>query len=294
MNGTVSGEAPLIFMHIPKCGGMSLYSALAEELGVNYVADLYDVSRHQMKNTAQLAHDKSMKAYCGHFSFGLHNWINRPSYYFSMVRRPEKRLESLYFFLAGMWPPLHKGIVSSGFSFFRHRMPEFHWDYFDYFFAKKPDPEIFFSASSLELDNGIVRRFSGYGLNPSPCPPEALQKAKENAAKHFSFIGVTEHYEESLVRMSKIFGFQKFREKKANVNKLKLIKKQELPTSIIKKIAKMNPYDIDFYDWVLQRFEDKSIETRATGLFSMGRRDFTEIPFWKAVGGGREKAIKSG
>ena len=48
----------------------------------------------------------------------------------------------------------------------------------------------FLRCLSAELDSGLIRRFSGVGLNAQRCPKEAFDKAKRNIERYFSLVEV--------------------------------------------------------------------------------------------------------
>ena len=231
-----------------------------------------------------------MAAYCGHFSFGLHQWLNRPCYYVSMVREPVSRILSLYFFLRGMWLRMHNKLTHVGYR--PTTMPEFHADFSDWFIANREDARVFFSCPSLELDNGMVRRFSGHGLDPAPCPSAALDKAKDNIDKCFSFVGIVERYSESLDLMADIFGLGRLDEHVANKT-IRNSQKLTLPPDIISKIRSKNLLDSELYEWINTTFDARTERQKMKGIMGMGRKDFASMPLWKGVGGGRHLALKA-
>jgi hypothetical protein len=278
-------------MHIPKCGGMSLFASLAKILGPADIADLYNHSQQRLAGVPLLMLDKTKAAYCGHFSFGLHQWLNRPCYYATFVREPVSRMVSLYYFLHGHWREMNTRLT-------RIRVigskapPEFHLDFTDWFMSKTESVEMFFASPSAELDNGMVRRFSGYGLKPEPCPKEALDKAMENIEKYFSFVGVVERYSESIDTMAALFRLSGLKEHTVNVTKRKPQDRRILPPSITAKIRHMNQLDLALYDWVSRQFDLRKSNPKAIGVMGFGRMDFSSMPLWKGVGGGRMRIMK--
>ncbi len=97
----IDEKNPLIFMHIPKTGGMSLFTAFCKFWGTR-IADLYNVSSADPgpAEAAIRAQDKCL--YCGHFPFGLHEWFDRPVCYASVLRQPVERVVSLYHYVQPM------------------------------------------------------------------------------------------------------------------------------------------------------------------------------------------------
>lgn len=255
----VSSEFPLIFMHVPKCGGMSFFSSLTETFGTNIV-DLYDESPRSIGRFRLKMQDESKMVYSGHFSFGLHEWVGRDASYISFVREPISRMISLYYYciptFKGKFNP-KKGIpvekMRQNLSY-----PDFFLD-FDQCIAGDYSPEAFFASKSAELDNGMVRRFSGKGMSPDRCTEADLEMAKKVIEKAFSFVGLTERFSESLARISELFGLNLLREKKVNTGSKarENVGMVEFSPELLSKIKDMNRFDILLYDWVSKKFDEK-------------------------------------
>jgi hypothetical protein len=95
---------PLIaFVHIPKAGGTSLTRLLADTYGEKLLQAGPEIGWPPTFSDAVMADiDKKRffyKAYIGHFAYGIHRVFKRKTRYFSIVRDPLERLESLYNFI---------------------------------------------------------------------------------------------------------------------------------------------------------------------------------------------------
>jgi len=143
----------------------------------------------------------------------------------------------------------------------------------------------FLRCPSAELDNGMVRRFSGYGLQSEACPEDALEQAKENIDKYYSIVGLQERYQETIT-MARIafnmnlteFHINRNTEKKNN-------KKHKLDTAQRKKIKQLNRLDNQLYDWIVERFEQQLNEPVQPFTVPGGdRTDYTEVKLWRAIG----------
>lgn len=289
----ISQTSPLIFVHIPKCGGMSLFSGLAETFGPQ-IADLYNESDRTRGKARLKLEDQTKSVYCGHFSFGVHEWMNRKTSYVSFVRDPIDRMVSLYQFCL----PTFKG------KFSRYRttplaeirrhleLPDFFMD-FPACIQGDYSPEAFFNSPSAELDNGMVRRFSGKGLSPEPCTEADYERAIQNIEKFFSFVGITERYEESIARLGELYGLKNLREKKVNVTKPQDVveRKTVFSDELMEKIKSMNMYDIRLYDWVCQTFDRKDGFKTVRSVPVPKRRSSPSIPLWRSVGAARVRDL---
>ena len=283
---TISRSSPLIFLHIPKCGGMSLFSALSETFGPQ-IADLYDDSQRSLGRVRLKLADTTKSVYCGHFSLGLHEWIGREASYVSFVREPMSRLKSLYSYcvptLKGKFNPARGVSIEE-----MHKRLDFPDFFLDFPACIKADysPEAFFASPSAELENGMVRRFSGKGLSPEPCTEADLERAKRNIETFFSFIGLTERYDESINRLAELYGIKGLREKKVNVGKPEKDTGSEVVFSedLLTKIRSMNVYDISLYQWICEKFDSRASFRTVKTIPVAKRRSSPTIPLWRSVG----------
>jgi len=282
----ISPSSPMIFLHVPKCGGMSFFSALSETFGPQ-IADLYDDSPRTLGRVRLKLEDKTKAVYCGHFSFGLHEWIGREASYVSFVREPMSRLKSLYSYclptLKGKFN-LARGISIED----MHKRLDFPDFFLDFPACIKGDysPEAFFSSPSAELENGMVRRFSGKGLSSEPCTEADLELAKKNISTFFSFIGITERFDESINRLSELYGLKGLREKKVNVGQQDKDPESAVVFSdeLLAKIRAMNTYDISLYQWICETFDARGSFRTVKTLPIAKRRSSPTVPLWRSVG----------
>ena len=268
---------------------MSLFTSLTEIWGTA-IADLYNSSPRNLAGIDALMQDRNKIAYCGHFSFGVHQWLSRPSYYASIVRDPASRMSSLYYFLRPKWPGFRHRLLDIG--FIQNPMPEFQLDFRPWISAPREDEELFFSSPSAELENGMVRRFSGHGLRPERCPPEALAKAKENIEKYFSFVGLLERYPESIDLLARTFDIPSLRDRHVNRTGSKPDSASLSPRTM-KTILEMNQLDLALHEWIGATFDARLKDPKPISVMGLGRKDYRNMPLWKGVGGGREMAKKA-
>lgn len=282
----ISNKSPLIFMHIPKTGGMSLFSAFTKHWGTD-IADLYNISQRNPAPAVELVKDRSKAIYCGHYPIGLHEFLDRPSYYAAVVRDPVERVISLYSFCLPMLN--HCRMLSQSKHVPLHKLfeqPDIP-DYFDDFIPwmeGDQTPETFFSCPSAELDNGMVRRFSGIGLASGPCPDSALDLAKQNIEQYFSVVGVLERYPETLRLLERKLEIPTLDENKVNETRVRHLA-SDFDPKLLQRIERMNSLDIELYRWVNDRLDvELSGISKAISVPPGNRKDFGQIKLWKAVG----------
>lgn len=293
----IAAQSPLIFMHLPKTGGMSMFTAFTA-LWRTAIADLYNVSSRNPQIAIQATQNPGNILYCGHYSFGLHEWLDRPAYYASVLREPVNRIVSLYHFLQPNLTWYKSLLQQAGGDIEKLRADKRLSDYyFDFLpcLSGELTAANFFASPSAELDNGMVRRFSGYGLNPSPCPETALEQARLNIERYFSVVGLLERYPETLELMSRTFGLPALKENHVNKNHSKE-HKAPLDDAIMQQIRDMNRLDTALYDWVSARFDAQMDAPRAIPVPGGGRTGAAHMPLWRGVGESpiREAAMQQG
>jgi hypothetical protein len=182
----------VLFLHIPKAGGTTLGEYVYNQArapddsdegllnaGVLFIpygffkeADLR-VPEHIRPTLART----DLRAVVGHFWFGVHEHLRRPSTYVTLLRDPVERVVSLYHYLK-----------------LDERMS------LDEFAAAPP---------FREADNDQVRRIAGADPEIGGCTRAMLDAAKENLRRHFSVVGVTERFDETLVLLNRRLGWTK-------------------------------------------------------------------------------------
>lgn len=284
----INSNCPLIFVHIPKTGGMSMFASMTQHHGTQ-IADMYNMSALDEDSTAvaQVLKNPDIAMYAGHFPFGLHEWLSRPSCYMAIIRSPLERIMSLYYYSIQYRDNILRTQRETGRSlkeqFASGEAADFYLDFIPWIEGTQTLAS-FLSCQSAELDNGMVRRFSGIGLAPGPCPEQALEMAKENIEKYFSVVGVQERYAETLSLARKTFRLSlaefhinKGTEKKHKGGKIKM--------DLRRRIKRMNTLDSALYDWIVERF-DRQLQTpsQVVTVPGGGRSDYHNAPLWHAIG----------
>src|ERR1700730_11295873 len=87
----------LIFPHIPKTGGSTLYKILKGQYSRAQTLRLEDSQIAAFK-TLPAAQRGRYRLIEGHLHFGLHRFIPGPSTYITFLRRPVERVRSFYYY----------------------------------------------------------------------------------------------------------------------------------------------------------------------------------------------------
>jgi hypothetical protein len=175
-----------------------------------------------------------LRAVVGHFSFGLHELIERPCNYVTLLRNPIERIVSLYrHILRWDHESVHNQVVSRLMSLeeFARTLP------FD------------------EIDNGQTYRIAGVAHPFHGTDKELLASALRNL-EQFAVVGLTERYKESVLMMKHRLGWRSMPtlvRKNADDTPLR---DRDVPASTIAAILQRNQLDMALYEFasrLLQR-----------------------------------------
>jgi len=169
----------IIFLHIPKTAGTTLRNFICAQYAAEKILPIYPDKRFMdLESFRQLSAEKKDTAdlFIGHFSYGFHNNLsgNRPYKYATILREPLARSLSLY-------------------NHMRHR----HFAGIDITLS-----EILASKQGRQFQNSQVRHIAGRGNK------NILERAIKNIEQDFSFIGITERFNESLLLASHQLGWR--------------------------------------------------------------------------------------
>ncbi len=264
-----------------------MFASLAEYYG-SRIADMYNLSALQPRDQVEaFLKNKEICIYAGHFSYGLHEWLSRPSYYAAIVRHPNERIESLYNYSIQYRDEVRaaRKVGERSFEevFADGHAADFYYDYLPWIKGQQTI-SAFLNCPSPELDNGMVRRFSGHGISAEPCPAQALEQAKHNIETHYSVVGLLERYPESLTAIRQAFNLNL---SAFHVNKgSKPAKKSaRFRPDVRRRIKAMNKLDIALYEWVEKRFDQsKNAHLKPIVVEGQGRTDIENANLWHAIG----------
>ncbi|HEY0080868.1 MAG TPA: polyhydroxyalkanoic acid system family protein [Pyrinomonadaceae bacterium] len=226
-------DAPVVlFLHIPKAGGQTLGEFVynqcrAEEsgedallkAGVAYLTYgfLKEPDLSVPAHVRSLLQRRDLRAVIGHFWFGLHEHVARPSNYITLLRNPLERVVSLYYYAK----------LSETMS-----MEEF-----------------VTSPPFKEVDNDQTRRIAGDDPEIGGCTSETLRKAKENLRKHFAVVGLTERFDETLVLLKRRLGWtREVLSYPRNVNPHRM-PTASLPQAVVDAARRRNELDFELWQY---------------------------------------------
>jgi len=216
----------LLFMHIPKTGGQTLRGFIKKQYNFN---ETYRCPFMEEK-IVELSKDfrNSLKFIYGHFLFGTHEHFPKKFTYISFMRDPVDRFISAYYHIL------------------RHPTNRLHER------VKSLSLEEFIDSDDFNLQtepNIQTRFFCGKD-------PMSLEIAKKNISEHFSVVGITELFGESLFFMKKLFGWNNIDYEKRNVGTNRP-QKMKISKELIAKIKLKNQIDMELYQFARKKLEEQ-------------------------------------
>jgi len=183
----------LIFLHIPKTAGSTFHMILNKRYKSDEIKNLFGsrYSEPEIKNFIEtpVESKKNIRLLKGHMPYGMHNYLPQESKYISVIRNPIERVISQYYYIKkNNYNPLHNLVEKDGMSI----------------------SEFVSSGISVGMNNGHCRFLNGdldeYKFNQ--CDDILLDRVKENITTNFIWLGLTERFDESILVLSILLGWE--------------------------------------------------------------------------------------
>lgn len=220
-----------IFLHIEHTGGTTLHTILNRQYG----DELYYVPRpaavEALKNLSP-EQKNAPQALWGHFSYGVHRYLPQKCHYFTLMREPVSRaIASYYYEFRFPKSPNHAKYVSG----------EIGWpEHLTKLWVTQTQISRFIGGDDAEL---VKHR-------PAPIQTDGLAQAQQHILDHFSFVGLTEYYDESLLLMARLCGWKK----PLHYIRKNTGERKDTPPGIREQLVDLTAQERALYDWVKQRF----------------------------------------
>lgn len=256
-----------IFLHIPKSAGTTLNRITDRHYARDEIYSVrVNVTPHSgtVEDFARLPllRRSSIRMLRGHFAFGVHESIPRPSTYFTLLRNPTDRVLSHYFHA--------------------HRDPDHNLHPYVKGLTLR---EVLTRQGHVDkaFDNFQTRLLSGV-WNTLPfgaCSEQTLHMARENLRHHFAVVGVVQRFDEVLLLLQERFGWRFVYYTRHNVGR----SQGPLPavdSETLALIREQNRLDQELYDFAAELCAQQIAQAgpqlqerlrrfqRVNGLFSPG------------------------
>src|SRR5256886_2654842 len=223
----------LIFLHIPKTGGSTIYKVLERQYSRAQILRLEspEIARFKTLSAAERARYRLIE---GHLYFGFHRFIPRASTYFTFLRRPVERVLSFYYYARST--PDH------------------------YLYSQLANEHLNLKTLlgrelTSELCNGQTRQLGGDEWEDPQrvVTRAALERAKANLT-HFRVVGLLEEFDASLLLLRRAFGWHRPFYVKENVTKEKP-DETFLDAETRGLIEEANRLDLALYEYTRKLFD---------------------------------------
>ena len=260
--------SPIIFLHVQKTGGSTIRGILRREYGHDVIAGIPGVfNRKLLQRTIEqrTSEDNTIEVLSGHMVFGAHRHLPHSYTYITFLRDPVDRVISDYHYvLRTPSHDYHEPVATDGYSLS---------DYVE-------------SGITFYTNNLHARLISGEGERApfGECTPAMSEKAIRNLEEHPSVVGLTEHFDKSIILMKQRLGWNLpfYRVQNSTSNRPE---KDEISDSDRSLIREYNAIDQSLYAYARERFEDTWSDVPASY-----RRDLKRLHRFNWMFGPIEKA----
>lgn len=221
-----NAKSKILFVHIPKSGGMSLYNALADAVGGRYSIRFYSASEEQQSKYLAM-NDKVLRKYSlisGHFSFPF--FLKQPiSDYkaITILRDPVDRELSAYFYMKT--------------------------------YQEHPN---YANLKNIDLYEFLDRRLKRKGQWNRHCNQISgegnFEAAKKAIDEKYFLVSTVEYLNEFCNILQQKLGLGKIEIKRHNETIFRM-SQRELHPDLIDKIIQLNQEDIKLYHYAKEKFE---------------------------------------
>lgn len=190
---TLEANVTPIIMHLEHTGGSTLRQIVENQYPADQIYYLfYNKSKTPVDDLMAMSEAERgrYRVFLGHLFYGLHRWVPGESTYLTWMRDPIERIVSGYNYQFRKTKRRHHAAyVSGAMTWARHL--ETRWR----------------SAAQVGRvaggDDDLIRRF-----NTQTLPENAVETALEHLENDFAMVGVTERYDEMLLLMKQLLGWQ--------------------------------------------------------------------------------------
>lgn len=254
---TSTQGAPLIFLHLPKTAGTTLTPILRRHFRADQIHFIRsDDPDRRLREFQQLPiHQRHQLGLLhGHQPFGMHEWLAPEARYLTMLREPVARVVSHYHYLRRKAHPLFPGIQEQSLEEFVRTCPR------------------------GEADNGQTRWLAGI-WDDRPLTDDHLHLARRNLEQHFAWVGLTEHFDETLIGLGMTLGWWRLYGAPRNQATASAIPSLDEETRSV--IAHRNALDIALYSHVIADLKARRSQNQiAQWLAGQGLRTLNAAHGW--------------
>lgn len=217
----------VIFLHIPKTGGMALTKVIQRSFPADRIYDVAQKRVSRIENDLrQLAETDAarLRVVIGHQPFGLHTAVPGPAVYTTILRDPVKRLLSLYHYAREQPGHFQHDTLTRG------------------------------GMTLLDLARDTANRQTRMIAGRREGAPDAadLAQAKQHLEAHFPVVGLIERFEESVALMQGHLGWPLRPLTNENVTGRRS-QREALSSDEERELRAINALDYELYEFAAAR-----------------------------------------
>jgi hypothetical protein len=222
----------IIFLHIPKSGGITFDSVLRRQYQNVYNMPVSN-DKIDLERFSELPEfeREGIDVLRGHFKFGVHRYFkpNQEIKYITLLRNPVDRVISNYYYILSQPKHyLYKEVTNKRLSLKEYAL----------------------SNIARDLDNGQLRQLISREVEINSCRDELLDEAMNNLRTSFASFGILERYDETLLLFKTKLGWRNY----PFYKKLNETDKPAIKTEDRIAIERRNMLDMKLYQWALNEF----------------------------------------
>lgn len=238
-NAAEGEETKIIFLHIPKTAGTSLRQVIKKEYPRSQCVFIYSHTPEFLAAVRKKL-PRARMVY-GHLSFGIHEILGIEARYVTFLRHPVRRV----------------------LSFYNHQVRKKDAEFYRQVKAGMSLIEMLESGICHQVNNHMVRIISGHQGTAPVHDIAVLERAVNNIAQHFVFVGVVEHMAESVARLGRELGFHgrhRISRRNLNLNPISRLIDERTRSAI----EYHNRLDLMLYEQVNRSFREAENPSPAT------------------------------
>jgi hypothetical protein len=227
-----------IFIHIPKTAGTTLHGLIWRHYPPETVYTV-DWVAHSLNDLATLdaGRKSQIRIVTGHIDFGVHDLLPGSYTYFTILREPIDLVISYYYYICRAFDhPHHRLATQPGMTL-------------EKFMDSKIDSSLYNIQTRMLAGKHAV-------LPPGECSSELLDTAKRNLRDHFSVVGLTEEFDQTLLLLRREFHWRNLLYAKMNVTHRRPVR-DDLSPSVRAAITAANEFDFELYDYARSLFQER-------------------------------------
>jgi hypothetical protein len=246
-----SSPRTFLFHHIGRSGGGDIDDICIELYGdaTFHVTQRLGYERLDQYLSSSVTEQLKTKVITGHNTFGLHELIPNDYAYFTLLRDPVNEfLSQYYWFINGLGKEEHRKHISMP-------LEEFGIEHYIEYAEKN-------GFDTITETNWLATHWQGERTGKEarlaikePCSQEIFELAQDNLQQHYSFIGITEKYTESIFLLGKMMNWKRMIPYPHTNRAKRLVNRSTLAPELLERIRKIRFYDLKLYDQAVEWFE---------------------------------------